>query len=66
MQVRLEKFEPFLEELRSKSRSRTVTLGIITLATEGATAEGAEAAEATFMELVETYGGKSRTGMNNV
>ena len=54
LQVRLEKFEPFLEELRSKSKSRTVTLGTIKLAQGGD--------ESAFADLLQSYGEKSRTG----
>jgi hypothetical protein len=37
--VRLEKFEPFLEEVRSKSKSRTVTLGSLRLPIQAESSE---------------------------
>jgi hypothetical protein len=52
-QVRLDKVEQFFEEVRSKSRSRTVVLG-----TARATGEG----EATLHVLIDTYLQKQRAG----
>ena len=53
--MRLEKFEPFLEELCTKSKSRTVTIGLVRPFPGGD--------DSVFANLVEMYSSKSRTGV---
>eukprot|EP00798_Chlamydomonas_sp_ICE-L_P019887 gene19887-26591_t len=56
--VKLDKFEPFLEELRARSRSRCVTIGILKVPT-GASQEERLATEG----MVNHYRDKRRTGV---
>ncbi|KAG1676391.1 hypothetical protein FOA52_001186 [Chlamydomonas sp. UWO 241] len=62
--VRLEKFEPFLEELRTKSKSRTVTLALLRVPAAATMDPSLLSSSASSLaELASHYSGKGRTGV---